>query len=496
MACVRIAVGEINMASKRKNGLQAQSKNTKAKESEAKLLRHISRLGLRTKEAYKDWCLQHGFSTQFTKSALLRQRELDKHALHLSQERLRQHSRESKLHIQIMRISKGEVDPADLGCEILIEIASSFKKCKTPELLCETLLFLERRSKLLSEPYYVRGIVALVRHHASWKRPLKQWRGQKHNASRQFSSLIRHLIAMYDVPVFMDDVWLSGKKKQQHWFVHIGNGNNIRTATGLPVSLTKKMAHHYLQAPDNYSVLEAFRWAQIQSLGGDKALCDSIAVTQLGRRFKDDEFWLSVIRFFINTPMFDRAQVHPIIDYIWNEKHVDVYDYNAQGNWINTGPTQPNFTMRGRSMATLLDQVEAWHQRLGRCTHSNSASRWQRWVVDNFRLVEGTESADTYRVWSIRELLTSHELIAEGRKQKHCVASYASSCVNGHTSIFTMDMCDYEGERKLLTIEVGRRMRTVYQVRGRRNRLPTKTEALVVRRWVEHNDLKWEDSQL
>jgi len=238
-------------------------------------------------------------------------------------------------------------------------------------------------------------------------------------------------------------------------------------------------------------VLAAFRWAQVLALGGDKGLCDSIVETQLARRFKDDEFCLSVMRFFIDNPMLDRAHVHPIIDYIWSEKYVDQHEYDANGRLRNTGPAQPNFTMRGRSSDSLLAQVESWHRQLGRSTQYAKDSRWQRWIVDDYTFVEGKSSGDTSRLWHIRELLSSKELVAEGRKQKHCVASYAASCLRGESAIFTMDMRDREGERKLLTIEVGRKHRVLYQVRGKRNRFPTKAEALVVRRWSQAHKLNW-----
>lgn len=365
-----------------------------------------------------------------------------------------------------------------------------FKKSQKPEVLLESLLYLERWSKLISDPEYVRGIVALVAHHTSWKRPLNKWRPQKHNVRRQFASLSRYLLAHYDVPAFMDSVWFSGKRKQQAWFIHVGSGNNIRTAEALPVSLTKKMAHHYLQAPDGYSVLTAFRWAQVKSVGGDNALSDSIAATQLARRFKDEEFWMGVIRFFVDNPMLDRAHVHPIVDFIWNEKYVDQHEQDGNGRLRSVGPAQPNFTMRGRTADSLLAQVNAWHRRLGRLTHGVSERRWSRWVIDDYRFVEGGGSANNTRVWQIRELLSGKELVAEGRTQKHCVASYVNSCVRGVSAIYTMDQQDSSGERKLLTIEVSRKYRVVLQVRGKRNRFPTTAEELVLNRWTQDNGLR------
>lgn len=478
------------MAQKRKNRKSNTKNNTESQYNEAKLLRHISRLALRTKEDYRAWCRQNGFSVALGKSDLQRQQERQKHARNVSMQRLRQHSREGKLRVQIVKISQGEVRGSELGSDLLLEIFTGFKRCKSPKLLLETLLYLERRSKLISNPRYVQAVVALVFHHASWIRPVNHWRPQKHNASRQFGSLVRHLLADYDVPEFMDGVWFSAKRSHQKWFIHIGTGHNIRTAEGLPIELTRKMAHLYLQAPATCSVLTAFRWAQVQSLGGDKKLTDEIAGTILARRFKDNDFWLSVLRFFVNNPMLDRVHVHPIIDYIWNEKYVDLHDYDADGRMRNNGPAQPNFTMRGRTSASLLAQVDAWHRRLGMGIQSVGTSHWRRWTIADFRFVEGNRSSGTECIWQIRELLSSKELVAEGRKQKHCVASYVASCSTGVSAIYTMDFCDNDGERKLLTIEVHRKSRVVCQVRGKRNRLPTKTEASIVRRWAQVNNLK------
>jgi len=145
--------------------------------------------------------------------------------------------------------------------------------------------------------------------------------------------------------------------------------------------------------------------------------------------------------------------------------------------------------MRGRTVNSLLTQVDAWHRRLGRTTQVGN-QRWGRWVVADYSFAEGNRSAGTGRVWRIRELLSSAELVAEGRTQKHCVASYATSCTSGVSAIYTMDMRDSDGDHKLLTIEVSRRHRVVCQVRGKRNRLPTGAEELVLRRWALENGLK------
>jgi len=478
------------MARRKKNRKLAHSNQYVKQQNETNLLRHIARLELRSIEAYKIWCALHGFSKSLEKTHIQRERERQKHAQLVSMQRLRQHSQESKLRTKIVEISHGELNSSELSCDVLVEIANSFKRCKAPEVLLESLLYLERCSKLLSDVQYIRGVTALVSHHSSWLHPLHQWKPQKHGARRQFSSLTRYLLAKYEVPLFMDEVWFSNKRSHHAWFIHIGAGENIRAAKALPIALTKKMAHHYVQAPAHYGVLAAFRWAQVRSLGGELSLCDAIAATQLSRRFKDEAFWLSVIRFFVNNPTMDHVHVHPIVDYIWNQKYEDRHDYDANGTLENRGPAQANFTMRGRTQHSLLAQVEAWHRSLGRATPRIEESRWARWMTEDYKFIEGCESSGNRRIWFIRELLSSGELYAEGRSLKHCVGTYASACASGQSAIYSLDLQDQTGLRKLLTIEVHRKHRVVAQVRGKRNRSPTPVESQVVQRWALKNNLR------
>ena len=69
----------------------------------------------------------------------------------------------------------------------------------------------------------------------------------------------------------MDAVWFiedgEEARRQQDWFSHIGAGQNMRTAE-VPTELSKKMAHHFLQAPEHYTIEEALRYGQIKGQGG------------------------------------------------------------------------------------------------------------------------------------------------------------------------------------------------------------------------------------
>ena len=129
------------------------------------------------------------------------------------------------------------------------------------EVLRRILLFCRNETDLLTHQEasgYANALLALAAHEQDWLRPLEHWRATSHNASRQFFSLLRHLLVRYDVPAFLDAAWLEGLTvegvKHQGWYTHIGQGRNISTADGLPIPLTKKQAHHFLQAPDDFDI--------------------------------------------------------------------------------------------------------------------------------------------------------------------------------------------------------------------------------------------------
>lgn len=153
----------------------------------------------------------------------------------------------------IVRIYHGDLAENESDTEVARQIREGFDQAQDRDALLDMLGFIESESKLLESARHARGVIQLARDAANWIRPLEQWRPRSHNPNRQFSSLARHLWAVYGVPVFMDVAWLQGTVVQQQWFRHIGAGKNIRTAQGIPISLTKRMAHCFLEAPDHYS---------------------------------------------------------------------------------------------------------------------------------------------------------------------------------------------------------------------------------------------------
>lgn len=383
----------------------------------------------------------------------------------------------------ITQIHRGAVAHGDRDNPVAREILAGIERASDRDALLESLRFVEAKSKLLKSPVHVRGVIELTRNATDWVRPLEQWVVKSHNPHRQFSSLARHLWAVYDVPLFMDRAWLDGNLVQQQWFRHIGAGGNIRTAEGLPVPLTKKMAHCFLDAPDDYSIEAAFRYGQVLALGGDRRLSDALRETRMVADFRDDEFWLSVIGFFVRNPMLDPVHIGPIVDYISNQRYEPRVVFIDRGVAQEVGPEQPNFSMRGRTVASLLNSVAEWHRRLGREV-AGGRLQWRKSGFQDFKFVEGSKKAKNMKIWTIRELLSSQELTTEGQRMHHCVASYANSCHRGKCSIWSMDLETDEGVEPLLTIEVNHACKELRQARGKYNRRPEEKEKDVLRRWA------------
>ena len=95
---------------------------------------------------------------------------------------------------------------------------------------------------------FANGLLALSAHRSDRIRPIESWRARTHKARRQFHSLLHHLIATYDVPLFMDTAWLEGltpkSVRYQGWYKHVARCQSIRTAHDLPGSITSGRAIH------------------------------------------------------------------------------------------------------------------------------------------------------------------------------------------------------------------------------------------------------------
>ena len=357
----------------------------------------------------------------------------------------------------------------------------------------QLLLRVELQTNLLDDIAVARSVLELSRRYDCWLRQPEDWAARSHNARRQFASLARHLLARYDVPAFIDAAWDLGRAScgpHQEWFVHIGRGGNIRKAAGLPLPLTKLMAHHFLLAPDECSIPEALRWGQLRGMGAGERLARAILGSRLGGAFAGadrEPFLATVFNFLVLHPMIDPHQVGPIIDYLHHQKFVPAGPVNVGGGtFVEQGPPQPGLSMKGRTPEALVQQVTAWHRKLGR-VRGGANLTWPSCGIPGYDRVEGEPG--NQRRFFVTELLSSAELRAEGAAMHHCVGTYAGSCHSGRTAIYSLKMDGAgvaltPGPERRVTIEVDVRTRQITQVRTRHNAPSTPLDQRVLSAWA------------
>lgn len=358
-----------------------------------------------------------------------------------------------------------------------------------------------RSPGLLDDAPRVRGVLRLCDHEHRWVRSPEQWQPRSHNLARQFASLVRHLLARFDVPAFFDDAWINTgphAATEREWFMHLGAGGNWRTAANLPFPLTKMAAHHAIRAPVELSPYAALRWGAALAEGCTPRQARAIVATRLGQvgvvRALEEPFWPTVFRFLAANPMLDPAQIGPMVDYLHHQKFEPGMEYLREGRLVRDPPPQPQLSMKARTVPGLMRQVTTWHRRLavgqrGRIDVAALATMvWEASGERNYERVEG--DGQNRRKFSIHELCSYRELVEEGRELHHCVASYAVSCRAGRVSIFSLRCVDREGLRRLLTIELNRSTRTVVQARGKRNARANQVELRLLTGWATQAGLR------
>lgn len=338
------------------------------------------------------------------------------------------------------------------------------------------------RAKKLMDPRVFPGLCALGRFvdESTWcRRNMDSWKPKGKSPFSQFRSLVKHMLVEYTMPEFMYSAFFEEDEQVRNHglrlFCHLAKGGSMHKAVKagmLPVPLTKRMCHVFMQSTSKFGFLEAIRHAQVTVHGGDRRLYEMIVSTrQLGRGFSSDEvFWDGVIQWTCNQGMLAPSQIQAIYDWI---------------AWRRT--EAPQFSMKGRTGVSVLRSVEEWHGHLARERkingHTYEPSGFNPWFHE--RKVKLPDGGYFMEKHCITEIATSKELAAEGRALKHCVYSYSHSIQRGVVSIWSYKV----GGSRTLTIEVDNRTRRVVQCRGALNLRPTKGQMALVTRWMKDNSL-------
>ncbi len=268
-------------------------------------------------------------------------------------------------------------------------------------------------------PELATALLSMAYHSWDWIRDPKGWRPVGHRCV--VGSLAAHLFAEYRPPAFMDRAWLLSlwdcqwerALACQSLYRHLGCGGSPQTAPDLPMAMARGMGRHFLGAPNELTIGHALRWGQLVHMGASRSVARAILGTRAADPFSTQGrslFWSSVWRFFLRSPGLLPVHYGPVVDYLFDKLEL-----------------QPNMSMKGRTVESLLGQVERWHGALGDLTRP--VTRWARSGIRGLRLT-GAEGPERV-VWTIHELLSSQELAQEGGALRHCVYLYLHDCSGG-----------------------------------------------------------------
>lgn len=213
--------------------------------------------------------------------------------------------------------------------------------------------------------------------------------------------------------------------------------------------------------------------------------------THLGRDLAHGTLWRTVLAFLVRfRDELRLEQVGPIIDFVHAVRHRRLEVPGIDGAIVTVvEPPEPGFSVRGRTLASLLRLVKEWHVESNGM--SSSGLSWNRSRQRPMLVQE--RSLDPARdpiVWELVELTTGHELKVEGRARSHCVAWYASWCWRGASRIWSLRRRVGSGAaRPFVTIEVDPLTATIVQARGRYNRRPSSKTREMIHAWARRESL-------
>lgn len=274
------------------------------------------------------------------------------------------------------------------------------------------------------------------------------------------------------------------------WYLIVASGGSLwKSATryveenGAKVpALTRQENHYFLNCPiKNATFREALIYAIARNftsdLGTINRICKSKIIdlpmtTSPPLKFLTRPLWRQIIEFFA-THQVTIQQINDLVDYL----------QHAGQN--------PNFTMKGKTVASLTKAMNDWHYELARVKRMGNAD----WTAISVQIPEQsdivTEIDGKRAKWKMKQITTSKALAAEGTAMRHCVYSYQDRCITGHTAIWSLQKFNDQMQSwdRALTIEMRVAGMTLVQIRGIANRAARLDERHAVRDWCIRNNV-------
>jgi len=236
--------------------------------------------------------------------------------------------------------------------------------------------------------------------------------------------------------------------------------------------MTKKETHRFLGLAHTESFVEAVWFTLARSFTDDAGVAHRM---RIAAQSYEDPFWREALRLFCLNPV-PLARLNDMIDFLRQAHAAD-----------------PTYTVRGRTLRSVAEQVEQWHRAVNRARRMGEA-RWPGVDLEDATFRNCGAGRERRVDWRFTQITSSHALAEEGTTMHHCVYSYQALCIGGGASIWSLktrpaDPTDRAPWRRALTIEMDNAARRLVQLRGYANRPMNNDERQIVSRWASENGL-------
>jgi len=310
-------------------------------------------------------------------------------------------------------------------------------------------------------------------------RHIEEWQPRGKGYQALLVSLANHLFAAYPMPAFIwSAFWDASNVSLARLIARIASGTSLHslcTNKILAVSLTKKQCHLLMNMPAKYGFVDALRYVQVMTSGGNLALFNQWRRSRYASTLQTPEmedFWQHILVWMCQQPELQHKTVEPLLDYIANQK-VHRADFNIKGRALGNMIAAMNEWQQLEKIRKLAMGIDLPESDL-------SGASWEQNIMDK------PNSEFKIERWSITEILSVTRLLKEGKSMNHCVYGYRGDIRKGRCSIWSVS-CNRQMK---LTIEVNNQNKQIVQVRGKNNRDPQRGELQAVRTWARLNQVR------
>ena len=325
-------------------------------------------------------------------------------------------------------------------------------------------------------------------------RPLKSWKAPKSKSDESvFKSLFLHLFVTYRLPAVVQNklIQILYVDKLSSWkgdlLIGLAEGHGLHNITGLPFICNSKMNFHLCQAPEDYSIEQALAWARLRSSNTGHRISNILTRKLFKENYLAWPKWIpNFLGFVQRNPTITARQINTLLSFIVFQKEQKYLLFFPEVSYkIEVEPLFPNFSLKGRTINSALSIENKWKEYLQILRETGSKGALPLSTIKPF-----TYRAKNGKIYTFRQILSVKDLITEGKRMNHCVATYSTNCVKKICSIWAVQIRFPKGLTKnLLTIELVEASKHLEQIQGMCNRNPSKEEMVAVKAWADQETL-------